>query len=161
MKNNVYFLVFMILICGCSFKKEKAHKNNFKISNSKTKSESLISEIKLTREELGNASWKILHSFAASYPIEPTEQDKLSFNGLITAFTNLYPCKSCRKNFAKIIEENPIELNSRVEVIMYMCKIHNIVNVNLNKEEFDCSNVFERWGGEIEKNEKSCGCSQK
>lgn len=44
--------------------------------------------------------------------------------------------------------------HDRKSLVNYFCKIHNIVNKRLNKEEFDCSKAYNEWGGD-------CGCDGK
>lgn len=50
-----------------------------------------------------------------------------------------------------MIDENPLVTSNRKDVVGYFCKIHNIVNLRLNKEIFDCEKAFDHWGGD-------CGC---
>lgn len=111
------------------------------------------SPLKLNRQELGKIGWKMLHSFAAAYPTEPTDKQKKAFHDLINAFRVLYPCEECRGHFDKMIEENPVKDDNRKTVVLYLCKLHNIVNKKLGKDIFDCKKAFEFWGGD-------CGCSE-
>lgn len=108
--------------------------------------------LRLNREELGNKSWNVLHSFAAAFPVKPTELEIANFKNLITSFTVLYPCEDCRNNFKELIENNPIQANNRKEAVMYLCGIHNQVNARIGKEIFDCTKAMEYWGGD-------CGCT--
>ena len=48
--------------------------------------------------------------------------------------------------------ENPIKCSGRVEFSNYLCEIHNIVNVRINKPIFGCIKVLDYWGGKIVKN---------
>eukprot|EP01029_Cantina_marsupialis_P013435 TRINITY_DN2972_c0_g1_i1.p1 TRINITY_DN2972_c0_g1~~TRINITY_DN2972_c0_g1_i1.p1 ORF type:complete len:157 (+),score=35.88 TRINITY_DN2972_c0_g1_i1:54-524(+) len=59
------------------------------------------------RDELGQMSWTILHSFAAYYPDEPTEEDKQAAVAFMQSFTHLYPCVHCRSDFKEAIAANP------------------------------------------------------
>jgi hypothetical protein len=108
----------------------------------------------LSKEKLGNYSWHILHSFAASYPKEPTADEKEAFVNLIKVFSLLYPCSKCRDHFKKLIEHHPPKsFSNRESAVIYVCEIHNFVNYRLNKLLFDCSQALERWGG------GDCGCN--
>ncbi|GAB64572.1 human hepatopoietin-like protein putative, partial [Plasmodium cynomolgi strain B] len=40
------------------------------------------------REEIGRASWLVLHTMAANYPSEPTEQDKKKHFDFFDSFSN-------------------------------------------------------------------------
>lgn len=53
-----------------------------------------------------------------------------------------------------MLEYNPIRNSNRVDLVRYICKLHNIVNKRLDKKEFDCSKAFDHWGGD-------CGCEPK
>ncbi len=59
------------------------------------------SQCPLRRQDLGNYSWSILHTFAAYYPENPTSDDKESILGLLKGFRNLYPCIHCRAHFQR------------------------------------------------------------
>lgn len=93
----------------------------------------------------------MLHSIAASYSTKPTEQDKADIINFLNSFASLFPCKNCGKHFKELLKENPVKNNSREELVMYMCDIHNIVNKKLGKKIFDCKKAFDFWGG-------NCGC---
>ena len=107
--------------------------------------------LKLTKQEIGRHAWALLHSVAASYPIEPTNEDKKQVEDFINGLAYNFPCKICGKHFVKLLKDNPIKNNNREELVYYLCDIHNIVNKVLEKPHFDCDKAFEIWGGD-------CGC---
>lgn len=107
--------------------------------------------LKLTKQEIGRDAWALLHSVAATYPIEPTEEDKLYAKQFIYGLAKSFPCKICSKHFVKILEQNPIKLDTREDLVYYLCGVHNTVNKFLKKEIFDCKKAFDVWGGD-------CGC---
>ena len=109
--------------------------------------------LKMTKEQLGRNTWSLLHSLAASIPVEPSVEQKQKITTFIQLFSELYPCKSCAEHFRQILSENPVEVSSRVTFVKYMCKLHNIVNESLAKSQFDCSNASDKWGGD-------CGCDE-
>ncbi len=47
----------------------------------------------VSKEDLGRATWLLLHSIASQYPDEPTEREKRDAKNLINAMATLYPCK--------------------------------------------------------------------
>ena len=107
--------------------------------------------LKLTKQEIGRHAWALLHSVAASYPIEPTNEDKKQVEDFINGLAHNFPCKICGKHFVKLLKDNPIKNNNREELVYYLCDIHNIVNKFLEKPHFDCDKAFDIWGGD-------CGC---
>jgi hypothetical protein len=53
-----------------------------------------------------------------------------------------------------MIKEMPLEkYESRNDVMVWICEMHNSVNKRLNKEVFPCNQISKIWG------QKSCGCS--
>ena len=64
----------------------------------------------------------------------------------------MFPCNVCRNGFKKLLIDNPIKNNAREELAIYICKLHNIINKNLEKEIWNCKNAIKFWGGEPLKN---------
>ena len=109
--------------------------------------------LKLTKQEIGRHAWALLHSVAASYPIEPTNEDKKQVEDFINGLAYNFPCKICGKHFVKLLKDNPIKNNNREELVYYMCEIHNELNRKLGKQKFTCKEAFNVWGGD-------CGCNE-
>ena len=65
----------------------------------------------------------------------------------------MYPCPDCKEHLKTIMKNNPFRNENRVELALYVCDLHNIVNKSLNKPQFDCKKSLEYWGGD-------CGCMQ-
>lgn len=126
--------------------------NSLELSKDAIVPDGSSSPLRLDRQKLGHITWKVLHSFAAAYPIEPSVEAKFAWRSLIFAFTQLYPCEECRGHFKKMIDKHPPVDTNRHDVVMYVCQLHNIVNERLNKPIFDCSKAFDFWGGD-------CGCT--
>ncbi len=40
---------------------------------------------------------------------------------------------------------HPVQANSRQALALWMCQMHNDVNRRLDKPQFDCARVDERW----------------
>ena len=59
------------------------------------------------REELGRGTWALLHTAAAWFPEQPTEQDKAHAHNLITSLAALYPCTHCAEDFRATVHESP------------------------------------------------------
>lgn len=102
-------------------------------------------ECPLDKESLGRHTWSLLHTMAATYPVRPTAEERKNMGEFIRLMSILYPCSYCAKDFRKDISEEPPMLESRDALTLWFCKMHNRVNVKLNKPEFDCSKVDERW----------------
>ena len=106
---------------------------------------SINSECPLMRDDLGRASWSLLHTMAAYYPVKPKEEEQQTMNQFINSFSQLFPCPECRADFQEEISKSPPDLASRLGLSTWMCQQHNLVNQKLGKPEFDCRKVLERW----------------
>jgi hypothetical protein len=94
------------------------------------------------REYVGRRSWFLFHSMAAKYPDHPSEDDQQAMRNLVASLGQLYPCKLCRLHLREQLREPellPATFASRTEATTWWCKLHNVVNRDLGKEEFDCT----------------------
>ena len=90
------------------------------------------------REELGRATWTLLHTTAAYYPESPNEAEKAAARGLIAALAVLYPCVHCRTGLAKEVAATPPAVASRAAFSAWVCTLHNRVSSQLGAPSFPC-----------------------
>lgn len=57
----------------------------------------------VTKEELGRATWTLLHTLAAQYPEHPTRRQQHDARALVDALTRIYPCAECAGHFAELV----------------------------------------------------------
>jgi mitochondrial FAD-linked sulfhydryl oxidase len=57
--------------------------------------------------KLGRSTWTLLHTMAAWYPDEPTDNDQTTMKRFFTALGRFYPCPWCAHDFQKNLEEKP------------------------------------------------------
>jgi hypothetical protein len=50
-----------------------------------------------------------------------------------------------KSKFGFSLKTNPPDVTSQSALSLWMCQLHNRVNVKLGKSVFDCSKVDERW----------------
>ena len=55
------------------------------------------------------------------------------------------------RHFQKLLAQHPPNATSRQSLQGWACNVHNLVNVRLEKAEFNCSMVAEHW---------QCGCAE-
>ena len=64
----------------------------------------------------------------------------------------MYPCKLCANHFMELLKEvGQFKGTTKLELMKYLCEIHNKVNKRLGKPEHSCANIVEEWN--------TCGCS--
>ncbi|ETV98210.1 hypothetical protein H310_08933 [Aphanomyces invadans] len=112
-----------------------------------TNSSSARAECPLDREELGRATWGLLHTMAAYYPQVPSDAVKSQATSFIKSLAELYPCKHCAVDFQESIVEIPPRVNSRIDFSLWMCEQHNRVTTKMHKKPFPCTieALDKRW----------------
>ncbi|ONL94599.1 Augmenter of liver regeneration [Zea mays] len=112
-------------------------------------------EAPLTKEEVGRATWMLLHTIAAQFPDEPTRQQRRDAKELMHIISRLYPCKECADHFKEVLKANPVQAGSQADFSQWLCYVHNVVNRSLGKPIFPCQRVTARWG-KLDCPERSC-----
>ncbi|KAJ3193592.1 hypothetical protein HK101_004563 [Irineochytrium annulatum] len=103
------------------------------------------------KAELGRASWRLLHTMAGKFPLEPTPEQQGTLLDFIYLFAELYPCGECARHFQLVLEDHPPVAKNRETISQWACEVHNVVNKRLKKPEFDCKTVLEAY---------KCGCAE-
>ena len=80
----------------------------------------------------GPHTWCLIHSMATTY--EP--QNKKAFKDLIENLTKTLPCKKCRENLKRHLQELPVEpyLKNNQDLLLWTYLLHDIVNKELGKK---------------------------
>lgn len=58
-------------------------------------------------EELGRASWTLLHSMAAYYPESPSAQKQTSMTSFFNSLSLFYPCSYCAGHLGEYLVQHP------------------------------------------------------
>jgi hypothetical protein len=78
-----------------------------------------------------------LHSISVCYPAQPTIIDKKLLDEFMQAFGMTISCSICNEHFSKMFKDYknavPTWDNSRYDLFIAICKMHNTVNKRLNK----------------------------
>lgn len=81
----------------------------------------------------GPLGWATLHSVAASYPDNPTENEKMLIVRWIESFRRCIVCDKCKTHFTTLVGEyfrlHPDWNSSRKELSLFVMRAHNTVNV--------------------------------
>jgi hypothetical protein len=83
----------------------------------------------------GPHAWIFLHSISLNYPENPSELDKERYRNFFSNLQYILPCEKCAYNYGIKLKSNPIELDSKSELIEWLIKIHNIVNESNGKKK--------------------------
>ena len=81
-----------------------------------------------TPAELGNAGWTILHSTAAAFPENPTEDWKIGALELLAGWSKVYPCRHCAFHMREYMRDHPPDVTSRKAFSLWLMEFHNEVN---------------------------------
>jgi hypothetical protein len=74
----------------------------------------------MTREELGNHGWNLLHEIAAYWPAEPDQSYIDMTYTFLESFGKLYPCGECSMNFQSLLKDHPPSFRTRDEFVVQL-----------------------------------------
>lgn len=81
--------------------------------------------------------WMTLHSISACYPEIPSQGDKDMLKRFMHLFGECITCPSCKNHFASMFSTyqrmHPEWANSRFDLFVAVCRMHNTVNKRLDK----------------------------
>ncbi|RHZ71182.1 hypothetical protein Glove_261g65 [Diversispora epigaea] len=153
--TSLLYLNFVIIHTNEELLEKISDKDNTIISevNSSTMGSVVMPNLNNStlKAELGQSSWKLIHTMMARFPENPTEDEKDALRNFVYLFGRLYPCGECATEFQKIIIMHPPQVSSREAASQWACAVHNIVNERLKKEIFDCGKIAEKY---------KCGCDE-
>ena len=58
-----------------------------------------VAECPLQRDQFGRYAWGYLHTMAAYYPSNPTDEQKTDMKSFIRTFAEFFPCQECKDDF--------------------------------------------------------------
>ena len=99
----------------------------------------------------GPLCWKFSHYVTANYPLEPSPRDIEAYYRYFQSLCQILPCRSCRKEFCKIVrsKDHPLRLRktmfgqkksdapgtARKRVFSWFVQVHATVNTRLKKSQ--------------------------
>lgn len=98
-----------------------------------------LTETRVSKEQVGRATWLLLHSVAAAYPSRPSRDEKMWARRFVVALAHLYPCKECKQTFLDLVR--PIDFTASA----------NATTMSVAKESnriFENKQSFISWASE-------------
>ena len=80
----------------------------------------------------GPHAWILLHTITINYPNHPSKTDKLNYRNFFTSLQHCLPCDACSKHYSDNLKRYPLTdtvLSSRTNLVFWLVKIHNSVNI--------------------------------
>jgi len=78
-----------------------------------------------------------LHSISANYPTNPSREDREVLNIFLECFKQTITCPSCKNHFTSMFQTykqmHPEWANSKFDLFIAFCRMHNTVNKRLDK----------------------------
>jgi hypothetical protein len=85
----------------------------------------------------GPMGWITLHSIAAAYPDEPTQEMRSITSSFLEKFAETITCPHCKTHFSRMLavyqSSHPDFLNNRRNFFLFTVRAHNTVNKRLDK----------------------------
>jgi hypothetical protein len=97
----------------------------------------------------GKAGWKFLYSTALDYPEQPDFKVVDHYSRFFMNVQSILPCAVCRINYAKHLQQLPIlpYLNNRETLFLWVVKMNNLVNIELNKPLITPQEIMQSYFG--------------
>lgn len=98
----------------------------------------------------GKDLWTVLHTTSVFLGEKLNAEESETYKDFV--FGVLYfgtkPNKTWHDLTMKYISDNPLDIKDRDNAMMWTCKLHNHVNLNNDKDLFECTidNIAKRWG---------------
>jgi hypothetical protein len=85
----------------------------------------------------GPIFWNTIHIVALGYSQNPTEEEKMAAKQFYESLQYVIPCPICRVHYKSNLAEMPVDaaLGNRSDLIEWTWRMHNKVNVQLEKPE--------------------------
>lgn len=90
--------------------------------------------------ETGNSLWRLLHAYAASYPLEASVVSVEGAISFLEVFSDVVKDRSygcyCHSEWLKIIQACPPVLSGKEEFLNWTIAAHDWINKKLNRKLF-------------------------
>ena len=103
----------------------------------------------------GSSGWKFLYWIVLNYPDQPNFSQIHNYKRFFYYLQYVLPCQICCENYSDHIIQIPIDsyLINRRQLFQWLLKIQNLVNLNLNKQLLNESDIYRMYFSDKFKNE--------
>jgi len=84
----------------------------------------------------GEHGWIFLHTITTKYPNKPTAIEKENYYTFFLLLQYVLPCGNCSNHYSENLKIIPLDenaLSSRMNLMIWLIKLHNLVNKQTNK----------------------------
>ena len=101
----------------------------------------------MNAEIWGSNAWIFLLSIQFTYPHNPDFKIKKDFFNFFDNLKNIIPCEICKTHYKNHLHTHPImdSLNSKEDLIKWLIKIHNEINIMNGKRIWTYEEVVEHY----------------
>lgn len=93
----------------------------------------------------GPPTWKYLHLWTMRYPLHASHEEQETAASFIQEVFRRLGCLNCTHHAFQYAKENPVPLDSRIEIVWYFWEFHNAVNKRLQKPQFTKQEFFQMY----------------
>lgn len=97
----------------------------------------------------GPHAWTFLHAITFTYPMHPSQSEKMHYFNFFKEIEHVLPCSICSKHFGEKMKfvtnyENEI-FNNNLSLAKWLVNVHNDVNIRNGKQVVPFNNVAEDY----------------
>ena len=103
----------------------------------------------------GRKGWFFIDTSVLSYPENPSNEIKENYYLFFKSFKYILPCAKCRNHYEIFLNNNPLTneiLSSKNNLIKWVLKLHNNVNIINNKKEISYDDFIKYYDNRYSKN---------
>jgi hypothetical protein len=114
----------------------------------------------------GPHAWFFLETIVMSYPINPSEKQKINFKSFFYMLQFIIPCDKCRVNYLEHLKDYPLTdtvLKNRDNMFTWIVGVHNSVDPNKRRSAKETYDYYINQYSESPKkdNKKEYTCSKR
>lgn len=96
----------------------------------------------------GQAYWDTIYYVVMSYPIDPTDDDKIHVRDFFEKLQHILPCETCRYHYSKHLTATPLTdevMSSNQNLLKWIININNDVNRRTGKNEVTIDYIIKHY----------------